>query len=80
MASSQFRQRYEVVLTFRGGWWAVEVPALPGVVTHTSYPWRADPIIREAIAWALDVDPAAFDVDVQIVPRADREDFVAQAS
>lgn len=80
MGSTQFRQRYEVVLTFRGGWWAVEVPALPGVVTHTSDPWRADAIIREAIAWALGADPATFDVDVQIVPRADREEFASRAS
>ena len=71
------RRKYNVVLTFRGGWWAVEVPELPGVVTHTSDPHRADAIIREAIGFALDADPATFEVELNMVPRADRETFVA---
>ena len=64
-SSSPAPRRYEAVATQRGGWWAVEVPDLHGVLAHTSEPGGADAIIREAIAIELDdADPSAFDVEV----------------
>ena len=48
-----------------GAWWALEVPALPGVHTQARRLDRAEYMVRDAIALFLDVDPDSFDVVVQ---------------
>ena len=67
-------RRYAVVATFRDGWWAVEVPELPGVLAHTSNRHGADALVREAIALELDASPSTFEVDVTflVAPLAER--------
>jgi predicted RNase H-like HicB family nuclease len=47
-----------------GAWWALEVPALPGVHTQARRLDRAEYMVRDAIALFLDVDPDSFDVVV----------------
>ncbi len=58
---------FEAVARRSGGWWAIEVPELPGVFTQARRIDGAAPMAREAIALFLDVPPA--DVEVRLRPE-----------
>jgi hypothetical protein len=62
--------RITAIVTFDDGWWSVTVPELPGVFTHTSEPARAEAAIREAMAFAGDLDPSAFDIELVVLDRS----------
>ena len=48
-----------------GGWWAIDVPELPGVYSQARRLDRVEPMARDAIALFLDVDPATLDIRVE---------------
>lgn len=48
-----------------GGWWAIDVPELPGVYSQARRLDRVEPMARDAIALFLDVDPATFEIRVE---------------
>lgn len=55
---------YKVVAERSGGWWALEVPELPGVFSQVRRLDQAEAMASDAIAAMLDVDPGAFAVEV----------------
>ncbi|WP_260636837.1 type II toxin-antitoxin system HicB family antitoxin [Streptomyces angustmyceticus] len=57
---------YRVTARRAGEWWALEVPALPGVFSQAKRLDKADEAAREAIAVMLDVEIE--DVEVEIEP------------
>lgn len=57
---------YEALAKREAAWWAVTVPALPGVFTQGRTWEQAHDMARDAIASMLDVDPA--DVSVELSP------------
>ena len=54
-----------------GGWWAIEVPEIPGVFSQARRLDRVEAMARDAIALMRDVDPMSFDVTVE--PHLDEE-------
>jgi predicted RNase H-like HicB family nuclease len=63
---------YRVTARRSGGWWALEVPDLPGVHSQTKRLDRAASEAREAISLMLDVEAASIEVEVetQLPPEA----------
>lgn len=54
-----------------GSWWALDVPALPGVFSQAKRLDLAEHEAREAIAVMLDVEPAEVDVEVEpVLPQS----------
>jgi predicted RNase H-like HicB family nuclease len=62
---------YTVQAERSGGWWALEVPELPGVFSQTRRLDQAELTARDAIGAMLDVDPESF--EVQLVTVFDEE-------
>jgi predicted RNase H-like HicB family nuclease len=58
---------FEAVARRSGGWWAIEVPELPGVFTQARRIDGAAAMAREAIALFLDVPTA--DLEVRLRPE-----------
>ena len=54
-----------------GGWWAIDVPELPGVYSQTRRLDRVEPMARDAIALFLDVDPTTLDIRVETILPSD---------
>jgi len=54
-----------------GGWWAIEVPEIPGVFSQARRLDGVEAMARDAIALMRDVDPMSFDVTVE--PHLDEE-------
>jgi predicted RNase H-like HicB family nuclease len=48
-----------------GGWWAIDVPELPGVYSQARRLDRVESMARDAIALFLDVDPATLEIRVE---------------
>ena len=69
VSGSTTTQHVTAIVSFDDGWWSVTVPELPGVFTHTSEPGRAEAAIREAMAFAGDLDPAAFEIELVVLDR-----------
>jgi predicted RNase H-like HicB family nuclease len=57
---------YRVTARRSGAWWALQVPALPGVFSQARSLETADAAAREAIAAMLGLEPA--DVQVSVEP------------
>ena len=58
------RRVFSVVVSFDDGWWKADVRDFAGVVSHTSELSMTDAAVREAIGWALGIDPGSFDLDL----------------
>ncbi|WP_051722327.1 hypothetical protein [Streptomyces albus] len=56
---------YRVTARRAGNWWALEVPALPGVFSQTKRLDKAEEAAREAIAVMLGTDPGDIGVSVE---------------
>jgi predicted RNase H-like HicB family nuclease len=53
-----------------GGWWAVEVPEIPGVFTQAKRLDQVEAMVRDAVAVMLDIDPETVVVTVDpILPE-----------
>lgn len=65
------RPVYAAIAVRSGGWWALEVPELPGVFTQTRRLDLAERAVRDAIAVFLGAAPDSFDVEV--LPRLSPE-------
>jgi predicted RNase H-like HicB family nuclease len=63
--------KYDAFAHREGAWWAVEVPAVPGVFTQARRIDGVEMMARDAIAGVLDVDPGSFDIEVIIRMRPD---------
>lgn len=57
------------VCTRSGGWWAIEVPEVPGVFTQARRLSQAPEMVADAVSLMANVD--AGDVEVTIQPRMD---------
>lgn len=60
------RQAYTAVCRRSGGWWAIEVPGVPGVFTQARRLDQAEAMARDALALMLDVPQDSFDVELEI--------------
>jgi predicted RNase H-like HicB family nuclease len=72
MVAQMTRKTYKVTATRQrrtGGWWAIEVPEIPGVFSQAKRLDGVTPMARDAIALMLDADPNSFDLFVE--PRLD---------
>jgi predicted RNase H-like HicB family nuclease len=65
------RLRYKALCTREGGWWAVDVPDVPGVHPQAKRLDQAESMARDAIALMLEVPSDSFDVEVEPVLDAD---------
>lgn len=62
--------RYTAVAERSGGWWAVRVREQPGVFTQAKRLDQVEPVVRDALAAYLDLDPRSFDVTlVEVLPE-----------
>jgi predicted RNase H-like HicB family nuclease len=61
-----------------GGWWAIEVPELPGVFTQARRLDQAEAMVRDVVSLWLEVPEDSFDVDI-IPELGDLTAQVAQA-
>lgn len=61
---SQARVTYEVEAARSGSWWALRVPAIPGVHSQVRRLADAGDMIREAIAMGLEVSEDSFDLRI----------------
>ncbi|HEY5245608.1 MAG TPA: type II toxin-antitoxin system HicB family antitoxin [Acidimicrobiales bacterium] len=55
---------YVVKAERSGGWWALEVPEIPGVFSQARRLDQAEGMARDAIATMLDIAPDSFEVEV----------------
>jgi len=55
-----------------GGWWAIEVPEVPGVFTQAKRLEQVPAVVADAVATMLD-DLAAEDLEIDVVPVLDDE-------
>jgi predicted RNase H-like HicB family nuclease len=62
-------ERYTALCRRSGGWWAVEVPEVPGVFTQARRLDHVPQMAADAIALMLDLDPG--EVVVEVVPTID---------
>ena len=53
------------------GWWALEVPEVPGLFSQARRLDRAEGAVQDALATMLDLDPESFQLEV--VPVLDDE-------
>ena len=61
-------QQWTVEVTRSGGWWAINVPDLPGVFSQCRRLDQVDEYVREAIALLLDADDSEVGtIDVTVV-------------
>lgn len=58
------KEIYQVQAIRSGRWWALEAPQVPRARSQARRLDQAEPMIREAIAMVLDVDPDSFDVEI----------------
>ena len=52
-----------------GGWWAIEVPQVPGAFTQARRLDQVPALVRDAVALLCDVDPDS--VEVEVAPVLD---------
>jgi predicted RNase H-like HicB family nuclease len=63
-------QRYQVQCwRDEGGWWIIDVPEVPAVVSEARRLDQVAPMATDAIALTLDTDPGA--VSVEVCPQLD---------
>ncbi|HEX4082740.1 MAG TPA: type II toxin-antitoxin system HicB family antitoxin, partial [Acidimicrobiales bacterium] len=55
---------YVVKAERSSGWWALEVPEIPGVFSQARRLDQAEGMARDAIATMLDIAPDAFEIEV----------------
>jgi predicted RNase H-like HicB family nuclease len=76
------RETYTATAVRDGGWWAIEVPALPGVFTQARRLDQAEAMVRDVVSLWLHVPGDSFDVGIEpmLGPVADlvREAIVAR--
>jgi predicted RNase H-like HicB family nuclease len=70
---------YRAIARRTGGWWAIEVPDVPGVFTQARRLDQVDAMVRDVIAAMLDVATDSFDISVDPVLEGDVAKAVAQA-
>jgi predicted RNase H-like HicB family nuclease len=62
-----------------GGWWAIEVPELPGVFSQAKRLEQVSGMARDAVAAFLDVSPDSVDIEVRPRLAEDLEALVTRA-
>jgi hypothetical protein len=70
------RATYEVRAIRSGRLWALEAADVPRARSQTRRLDQAEPMIREALAMVLDVDPDSFDVAIHPVLEPELEELV----
>ncbi len=70
------RATYEVRAIRSGRWWALEAADVPRARSQTRRLDQAEPMIREALAMVLDVDPDSFDVAIHPVLEPELDELV----
>ncbi len=70
------RQTHEVRAIRSGRWWALEATQIPRARSQARRLDQAEPMIREAIAMVLDIDPGSFDVEIHPVLDPDLDQLV----
>lgn len=70
---------FEAVAQRSGNWWALEVPALPGVFTQARSLALADEMVRDAVAVFLEVPSTSISVSVRVLPPTAAKSVVEQA-
>lgn len=73
------RAAHEAVARRVRGWWAVEVPGLPGIFTQARNLDQVEHMARDAIATFLDVPVSSVAVEVRCIPPAEARTEVEQA-
>jgi predicted RNase H-like HicB family nuclease len=58
--------RYTAIAERSGRWWALQVPAVPGVFTQARTLKEARGMVRSAVSLALECPPDSFDVDLEV--------------
>ena len=61
------RRTYQAIARRVGGWWAIEVPEVPGAFTQTRRLDQVDTMVREVISLMLDTPSDSF--DIQVLPH-----------
>lgn len=74
------RETYEVLAIRSGRWWALETPAIQRARSQARRLDQAEPIIRDALAMVLDVDPNSFDVNIRPILNPDLDQMVTAAA
>lgn len=70
------RPSYTVTARRDGRWWFVRVPQVPGAITQARRLDQVEAMAREVVSLLMEVDPDAFDLDVQAaIPDELREDL-----
>ncbi len=57
---------YTAVARRSDGWWAVDVPAIPGARSQARRLDHVEAMAREVIGLLLDADPDSFEIDVEV--------------
>jgi predicted RNase H-like HicB family nuclease len=60
------RPSYTVTARRDGRWWFVRVPQVPGAMTQARRLDQVEGMAREVVSLLLEVEPDAFDLDVQV--------------
>jgi hypothetical protein len=71
---------YQVQAVRSGRWWALETPQIPRARSQARRLDQAEPMIREAIAMVLNIDPDSFDVEIHPILDADLGQMVTAAA
>lgn len=66
-------------VTRSGGWWAIEVPEVPGVFTQSKRLDQVEEMVRDAVALMTDAHPAEIAVELIPVLPHDIEDDLRTA-
>jgi predicted RNase H-like HicB family nuclease len=74
------KQTYEVRAIRSGRWWALETPQIPRARSQARRLDQAEPMIREAIAMVLDIDPDSFDVQIHPILDPNLDHLVSAAA
>jgi len=63
-------------VTRTGGWWAIEVPEVPGVFTQAKRLDQVEEMVQDAVAMMTDTQPGAVEVQVSpVLPDAIEDDL-----
>lgn len=66
-------------VTRSGGWWAIEVPEVPGTFTQARRLDQVEAMTRDGVGLMLDIEPDSIEVDIVPMLPADELHLVKEA-